>query len=87
MLWAAAASLAGNPWALAATAAMLIGVIGSVWMSRRRMKNSVASLLTRAALACGLDPFKMPNQLPPQMKEDAKPALGEPEECSALASH
>jgi hypothetical protein len=85
-LWTAAASLSGNPWAIGITAAMLIGVIGSVLLSRKRVKHSIAGLLTRAALACALDPFKMPNPLPAEMKDDAKPVLGDSEDCSAFAS-
>jgi hypothetical protein len=86
MLWAAAASLTGNPYALGVTAALLVGIIGAVWISRVRLKNSIAGLLARAGIGCGLDPFTITSPLPVQIPDEAKPALSEPEDLPALAS-
>ncbi|HEV8378173.1 MAG TPA: glycosyltransferase [Tepidisphaeraceae bacterium] len=86
MLWAAAASLTGNPWALGFTSTLLIVTISAVRMSRVRVRNAVAGLLARAGADSGLDPFVTGNPLPMQMKDQRKPSLSEPEDLPALVS-
>jgi hypothetical protein len=86
MLWAAAASLIGNPLALGVSAALLLGVMSAVSISRRRVRNAVAGLLARAGVACGLDPFALSSPLPVQVTDETKPALSEPEDLHTLVS-
>jgi hypothetical protein len=83
MLWAAAASLSGNPYALGITAALLLGVMSAVWISRRRVKHAVAGLLARAGVACELDPYGVVDRL---LVEKTKSSLVESEDLPALVS-
>jgi len=70
-LWLAGALIHRNPWPLSITAAALAAVATAICISRRRVKRATASLLTRAASACGLDPSALTDSQPaPQFSED-----------------
>jgi hypothetical protein len=67
----AAASITHNRWAISITAGALAVVTMAIFFSRRRAKHAVAALLTRAATACGLDPFALAESQPtPQFAQD-----------------
>ena len=70
-LWFAGALINRNPWPISITAAALAAVAMAICISRRRVKRCAASLLTRAATTCGLDPYAIADSQPaPQFSED-----------------